>query len=551
MRRSTLFASPRITSVLFAGCMAVVTVSPAVGFQQAQGQAGLARPSNEQPTLTPAQKARLAETDAMQSAIVKKDVRAVKRLIAGGLKVDFNFDEAYRGRSSESPLTMAIGRGHVEIARLLLDAGADPNRRDGFGTLPLQRARSEEAVALLRGYGADATVDKSASGEISPSQAISNLIDRSDDAEAVKRLIGQGADPDATFGRETLLERALFRKRWKIARQLADAGAKLQPPDGAECAQTRRECHSIEAVRLATIDPPTLAHLKSRGVDLDRVAASGFTALASLLLDPPAMRVVAVGSDGRMGPSLEPPAELPRIRALLEQGADPNRRAGAYTPLMIAVVTPGRPPAVADALTEFGGKVEFEYTIPRPSRDKPTAYALPVGATTAMAILAQPPIRDESGVLRGRTIGPLTWLALYRRGDLAAHIVERERKLAASDRYLLYFASMLGDWDLVIRALPYAPDVDASDRAGVTPLLIAADDGRVDAVKALIAAGADVNVRSDRSWPPLWEMSPSMWFAGHGPSQPRLVGGYTPLKVAKERGRQEVVSVLSSAGAKE
>jgi ankyrin repeat protein len=70
-------------------------------------------------------------------------------------------------------------------------------------------------------------------------------------------------------------------------------------------------------------------------------------------------------------------------------------------------------------------------------------------------------------------------------------------------------------------------------------------------VKALVAAGADVNARSDRSWPPLWETSPLMWFAGHGPSQPRLVGGYTPLRIAKERGRQDVVNLLVAAGAKE
>ena len=138
-----------------------------------------------------------------------------------------------------------------------------------------------------------------------------------------------------------------------------------------------------------------------------------------------------------------------------------------------------------------------------------------------------------------------------RRGDLAARIVERQRKLAASDRFLLYFAAMLGEWDLVMKALPYAREIDAADRAGVTPLLLAADDGRVDVVKALVAAGANVSVRSDRDWPPLWETPPGMWFMGHGPSKPRLVGGYTPLKVAKQRGREEIASILVQAGAKE
>src|SRR4051812_4312954 len=263
------------------------------------------------------------------------------------------------------------------------------------------------------------------------------------------------------------------------------------------------------------------------------------------------MRVAAVRADGGIGPTSEPPADLPRIRALLEQGADSNRRLREYTPLMIAVAVPQKAPALADVLVEFGGRVEFAYTVSEPPRDKPSAaHPLPAD-TTATAILAEPPIRDESGVLRGRTIGPLSWLVMYRRADLAARILERERKLAASDRFLLYFAAMLGEWDIVMHALPYVREVDTADRAGVTPLLLAADDGRVDAVKALLAAGANVNARSDRDWPPLWETPPSMWFMGHSPSKPRLVGGYTPLKIAKERKREEIVSILVRAGAKD
>ena len=289
----------------------LLAASSSARAQQAQGKVVYRGPSTEQPALSAAQKARLAETDAMQMAIVKKDADAVRRLIARGLKVDFNFDEAYRGRASTSPLTMAIALGHVEIAGLLLEAGADPNRRDGTGQLPIQRARSEEAVALLRRYGADVNAGaRGALAGVSPTQAAWNVIEvnRTDDAETIRILIEKGADPSSTFGRETLLERALFRERWRIARQLADAGAKLQPPDGAECAQTGRECHSIEVARLATIDPPTLAHLKLRGLDLNRAAANGLTALTSLLLEPPPMRVATRTPDGRIKATIEPSA---------------------------------------------------------------------------------------------------------------------------------------------------------------------------------------------------------------------------------------------------
>lgn len=42
-----------------------------------------------------------------------------------------------------------------------------------------------------------------------------------------------------------------------------------------------------------------------------------------------------------------------------------------------------------------------------------------------------------------------------------------------------------------------------------------------------------------------------MWFIGHPPTKPRLVGGYTPLKIARERGRDEIVRILLQAGARE
>src|SRR4051812_19701381 len=97
-----------------------------------------------------------------------------------------------------------------EIARLLLDAGADPNRRDGFGTLPIHRARSQDTVALLHSYGANINAaDTNAVAGPSATQAVWNQIDKGDDAETVKLLIENGADPSATSGRETLLERAL------------------------------------------------------------------------------------------------------------------------------------------------------------------------------------------------------------------------------------------------------------------------------------------------------------------------------------------------------
>jgi ankyrin repeat domain-containing protein 17 len=133
--------------------------------------------------------------------------------------------------------------------------------------------------------------------------------------------------------------------------------------------------------------------------------------------------------------------------------------------------------------------------------------------------------------------------------------VERDRKITAADRHLLYFAAFAGYWDLLISALPHTKEVVAANRADVTPLMLAADAGHVEAVRALLAAGAKVNARSARRWPPLLEHNPLDDFpaalAGHSPAKPRLVGGYTALRAANEKGHTEVVHLLVAAGGKE
>jgi hypothetical protein len=80
----------------------------------------------------------------------------------------------------------------------------------------------------------------------------------------------------------------------------------------------------------------------------------------------------------------------------------------------------------------------------------------------------------------------------------------------------------------------------------LTPLMLAAQDGRADVVRGLLAAGAK---------PPLLERNLKEEFgaaiAGHSPAPPRLVGGYTALGAARQKGHGEVVRILSEAGGRE
>jgi len=69
------------------------------------------------------------------------------------------------------------------------------------------------------------------------------------------------------------------------------------------------------------------------------------------------------------------------------------------------------------------------------------------------------------------------------------------------------------------------PDVHQRDRAGRTPLHYAAGDGKLDEVKALIAAGAEIDARED-------------------------TGQYTPLMFAAQRDDNiDIITALVEAGA--
>ena len=96
-------------------------------------------------------------------AIEKGDSAAVKALLAKGTSASRGEEPQGPATSSYSrgvPLVWALKEGHLDIAELLLEAGADPHEREGIVS-PLQVAfeSSEFAdrravIELLRKHGA-------------------------------------------------------------------------------------------------------------------------------------------------------------------------------------------------------------------------------------------------------------------------------------------------------------------------------------------------------------------------------------------------------------
>ena len=76
------------------------------------------------------------------------DAAIVEWLLRHGAEPNFT-------STGDTALHAAVSRGHLECARLLLHAGANPNQQDVDGCVPLYGVASDEMLDLLLAHGAD------------------------------------------------------------------------------------------------------------------------------------------------------------------------------------------------------------------------------------------------------------------------------------------------------------------------------------------------------------------------------------------------------------
>ena len=284
----------------------------------------------------------------LQLALMRNDEPSMAAfLIAKGADVNVDIE----GRShSWHPLWIEMRRNRVDagLIRLLLEAGADPNVKDGDAILLHQvmgwdEPDLSEVVAILLEKGAQVNARDSIR-MTALHLAMVNGYQAGKNPQVVKLLLDAGADVNAQDQRgETPLHLALPRAEIEVVRLLLEAGGdvNLNHPDGRSLLHLSVRGDPEEAQALAGMlleagaDPDargpngdTLLHrsvnnpgvaelLLDGGADVDARNSNGLTAL-----------YLAIGRGG----SGQYPGYPETVELLLAAGADPHADLGGRTP---------------------------------------------------------------------------------------------------------------------------------------------------------------------------------------------------------------------------
>ncbi|XP_018612889.2 ankyrin repeat domain-containing protein 50 [Scleropages formosus] len=500
-------------------------------------------------------------------------------------------------------LRSAAWAGHVEMVRMLLDAGAEVDGSDSEGRTALRAAAwagHEDVLLTLLNKGAQ--VDQPDREGRTPLVAAAYMGHR----DAVEILLDAGAEVDRPDGdgRTALSVAAMCvpsaagGNRGDVVSLLLERGADPGHRDRDNMTPLLLAAYEghVEVVELlleagADVDESTAAHASGAITPLLAAASMGHMAAVSAVLFWGAA-VDAIDSEGRTALSLAATrGSTDVVRALLDRGLDENHKDHlGWTPLHAAAC--GGHKAVCAALTDSGsvarvGELDNEGHTPlilaaqeghcnavrmlldRRSPIDHRGYdghsalsaAALEGHTEVVELLmrrgADTDVRDAEG-------RPLLYLlVLEGRLDIAALLVEKGgAPLESRDsegRTALHVASWKGDLEAMALLLSHGADPNAQDEDGRAPLHSAAWRGQAAAARMLLEArGALVDLACRQQGATALCIAAQEGHAGvvavllEKEADPDHVDQYgrSPVKVAGKRGHVNIVRMLESYGAK-
>ncbi|XP_066144494.1 ankyrin repeat and protein kinase domain-containing protein 1-like isoform X2 [Euwallacea fornicatus] len=268
----------------------------------------------------------------------------VRLLLKSGAKVDYRpetREEFPKTTHCDEPLRLAIRNKHKEIARLLLEHGADPNKRYFFGA-EINLVSDLDFLELLLTFGANP--DSRDRSGLTP---LMKAVRQASNMEAVLLLLKHGADVNAIADQRhdyrTVLHYAVLSGNIDIIHLVIKQGAKLNYDEDFD---------------LGKPSPLDLAILKGDPKIVELLIKSGANVnCSSPIIGSPLHVACAEGISNRYD----------IMKMLLKAGADPNLkvftdefdRSSQLRPVLVEYVASNECPnlAVISMLIRYGSRV--------------------------------------------------------------------------------------------------------------------------------------------------------------------------------------------------
>ncbi|CAM9733023.1 unnamed protein product [Lampetra fluviatilis] len=530
---------------------------------------------------------------ALHIAARKDDTRSAALLLhsgtngsSGGSTQQQQQPESEHAKSGFTPLHIAAHYGNVNVARLLLECGADPNYMANNGISPLHVAAKRghsELVTLLLSQGGN--IDARTRDGLTPLHCAA----RSGHDGTLEILLEQGAPilaktknglsplhmaaqgdhvgcvrglgardapvDDATLDSLTALHVAAHCGHYRSAKLLLELGAEpdARALNGFTPLHIASKKNRARVVELLLRHRATIGAVTESGLTPLHVAAfMGNLEVVSLLLqygatlDTPNVRgETPLHMAARAG-------QLPAVKSLLKAGADPHATTrDEQTALHLASRLPR--PEVALALLEAGARTDAVsaggYT--------PLHISARAGHTLTTASLLHAGADHTLPTRKGFT--PLHVAAKYGQTDVVRLLLEGGAQTDITGKNgltPLHVAAHYDHQEVALVLLQNGASPTATAKNGYTPLHIASRKGQDPLCLSLLSHGADVDAHTHQGVRALHLCSQQ----GHGAvcstllthgaqHTPRTTMGLTPMHLAAQEDRVEVAQQLEAHGA--